>query len=274
MRGFWLKDENGTVESLNGKPSGVWLTNPTGLGIDTDDNFVRCGASFFLPPDGTQDPQGVLQCDLVITPNFQYTNAYTQYTRFVDWLLSASELRLYYSPDGTLANAYYRRVRIPTLSKGDVKGGGLTCPTTIYALEPWRKDIQVQNMTLIDGEYVFDTTGFGHIAFPFRLEASCGLLNPSVSMTDADGTQIGRCKLNYSISQGDVFILDTRPDSAGVYKRDGSTGKETSLLQYLYLDADPFPQIPVYGGTITLSSDETISASGAQVAIYPMWRTV
>lgn len=270
MRGFWLKDEYGAIKALQG--GGVFYNLPTGLGFTLTDSFNHLGDGVFSRAESQSEKQTRLSGELVFTAGGQFEDAASQYGAFIDWLLVAKELTLLYDPGGDLANAMCRAVEITTLEKSELTAGALVCPVVIDCLEPWhRRDVRALAMTASGAALTLTPSVGGHMPAAFYLEVTGGLQYPEVVVTQG-GTELGRCKVNSTFATDEALILDTRPGSPGVWRRT-SAGTLVDRMQYVYLDYDPFPLLPVgYDTTITVTNNSTTIGAGS-VKIFEYYRS-
>lgn len=271
MRGFWLKDESGTTKSLNG--GGVFLDAPSGLGFTSSTGTAHLGGGVFADV-GEQDEQpDEIAGDLVFSAGGMFDDGYTQYRAFIDWLLAAGQLTLLYHPGGVLDAAYRRKAEIMSLSKGELSGGGLRCAVVFRCMEPWQfATPTAQAMTKSGATLTYDATVDGHRPAPFRLEVTGGLEYPEITVTNG-GEELGRCKVHAIITSAQTLVLDTRPDCAGVWRVD-STGAETDMMQYVYLEYDPFPMLPLGDGTQIKVTTSAVEIGEGSLTIYHSYRSI
>lgn len=271
MRGFWLRDENGVTVSLGG--DGIAWDGPTGLGFTVQDGANHLGNGVFAEAGSRDETPDELAGDLVFTAGGTFEDGYSRYRDFVNWMMSAQELTLIYDPGGVLASGYHRRVVFASLGKGEVYGGGLRCPVVMRCMEPWYNPAAAaQTMTVSGTTLILNPAVGGHRPAGFYLEVTGGLQYPNVIVTN-NGAEIGRCKINATFSTAQTLALDTRPDSCGVWRKD-SDGTMTDMMQYVYLDYDPFPLLPLgLGSQIKVTTENTQIGAGS-VTVYEYYRSV
>lgn len=131
LRKFWLENETGDSIPLNGE-RGIWLIDPTGLGITNNSSFTNFSNGFFKPVDADKDPQQTVAGDLYFIDPI---DPYVQYRRFIDWITESQTLYLVYSP---ITAQYRRKIRFSTISKEELlTQESLKCPIAMYGLTPW-----------------------------------------------------------------------------------------------------------------------------------------
>lgn len=271
MRGFWLKNESGVTVELNG--GGIVWDGPTGLGLTVQDGVNHLGNGVFAEAGAYDETPDEIAGDLVFTAGGTFADGYSRYRDFVNWALSAQELTLVYDPGGVLADGYHRRVILASLGKSEAYGGGVRCPVTLRCLEPWfNPSAAAQSMTVSGTALILNPTVEGHRPAAFHLEVTGGLQYPAVIVT-RNGAEVGRCKINATFSTAQTLVLDTRPSDCGVWRRD-SDGTMTDMTQYVYLDYDPFPLLPLGLGTQIQVTTESTQIGAGSVRIYEYYRSV
>ena len=151
MRLFWLENGSGERKPLNGE-EGIFLENPTGLGLESGDAYAGTGDGFFVRTKTAADKQLPIGGDLI----FLKPRPYALYTAFMDWVLRSQELTLVYQP---ATQDYRRRVTLSAADKGEkARTGVLTVPVKLLPLTPWYTQ-KVETYTLgieEDGFRVWD----------------------------------------------------------------------------------------------------------------------
>lgn len=290
MRRFYLENAAGDRVGLNGE-TGIYLQNPTGLGITLSPASVDLGHGFFAEANEQAEPQTPVVCDLIFTGNAPYA----AYQALADWLAAAGTVYVCYAPGGV---EYRRRTTLSYLTKTELGGARwITCPAAFLPLTPWYRPVAVSaDTTTGDNALVLDMDGRlldsavlgetaepgqsaaiaagGHIATAFELRYTGQLVNPVVRLVGAQsGNEYGRCALAATIADGETLIYSTQYDDARVQKLNGY-GVLVDLLGAADLAYDPFPRAPVTETcTLILTSDTALSRSAA-VTIYYYYRTV
>ena len=144
LRKFWLENETGDSIPLNGE-RGVWLIDPTGLGVNHNSSFTDYSYGFFHPIEAEKDPQQTIAGDLYfIDP----TDPYMEYKRFVDWVSRSNVIYLVYRPSSI---QYRRKIRLSYLTKTELMTQEcLKTPIAMYGLTPWFTTVERS----IDGAFV------------------------------------------------------------------------------------------------------------------------
>ena len=131
LRKFWLENETGDAIPLNGE-QGIWLVDPTGLGMASNSSFTDFGHGFFRSVDKNKDPQQTVAGDLYF---IDHRNPYVEYKRFADWVVKAETLYLVYQPTSI---QYRRKVLLSSITKEELLTQELLkCPVAFYGLTPW-----------------------------------------------------------------------------------------------------------------------------------------
>lgn len=131
LRKFWLENETGDAIPLNGE-QGIWLVDPTGLGMASNSSFTDFGHGFFRSVDKNKDPQQTVAGDLYF---IDHRNPYVEYKRFADWVVQAETLYLVYQPASI---QYRRKVLLSSITKEELLTQELLkCPVAFYGLTPW-----------------------------------------------------------------------------------------------------------------------------------------
>ena len=290
MRKFYIENSLGSRQSLNGE-KGIFLSNPTGLGVNLSPSFADIHKGFFRPISGDSEPQSTIAGDLV----FIGDNAYADYRAFVDWCAVSDDLFLIYKPYGN--TEFYRKVRINYLTKTELTDTRwLSVPMSLACLTPWyRATPSKMTMSTEEGnvmQYPFsyasdliysssnagsmavDLGTAGHIPAAFVLNYSGEIINPKITLKGSTtGQTYGVCALNITLAAGEQIEVSTQYGNSYAHKMDGS-GKVSDILECVDLAYEPFPRIPVSEDcTLYLGADEIIRGS-ATVRVYYYYRSV
>lgn len=291
MRRFFLENEKGDRWEL-GKSTGVYVTNPTGLGTALGQNFTDLGHGFFAPVNADAEPQTAVCCDFKIVG----PKPYSVFTSFAAWISAAGdELRFGYAPEAT---EYLRRVKLAYLNKTELEGARwMTCPAAFQPLTPWYRPVPGTQQTETPDDALFlDTAGSvldvnvlidsteagqnatvppaGHLPPALVLRYSGALTNPVIRVVGTQsGTEYGRCDLAATIGAEETLVWSTEFNAARVEKITAE-GERVSLLDAADLAFDPFPHPSAAEPLrVNLGSDTPISRAAAVTAYY-YYRTV
>ena len=78
MRKFYIENGLGSRQSLNGE-KGIFLSNPTGLGVNLSPSFADLHKGFFRPISGDSEPQSTIAGDLVFIGDNAYLHHHRQH---------------------------------------------------------------------------------------------------------------------------------------------------------------------------------------------------
>lgn len=290
MRKFYLEDEIGNRQSLNGAGSAVFLSAPTGLGVSMESSFVALQSGFFLDTGNNAEAQANIVCDFVFIKN-----AYADYRAFINWITAAQELYFVYCPYGD--EEFYRRVKLQYVTKTELTAGKwLTAPVSFLALTPWYKaapgtlELSREADSVIRYAFAYTTdlsycsgragsmtaeiTPEGHLPAAYDLTIRGPLRNPMLTLLDGTTEKpLGKCVISDTISASETLSISTRYGDCYVRKTNAE-GVTTDLLDKLDLAFDPFPHIPQQRNCyVTLSAEETIEET-AQIKVYYYYRSV
>lgn len=291
MRQFFLENAAGKRYSF-GAATGVYVSNPTGLGVSLAASFTDLGHGFFTPANADAQPQTPVCCDIVATG----PDAYAQYTALLAFISAAGdELCFGYSPRGV---EYLRRVKLTDLSKTELTGGRwLTCPATFMPLTPWYRPVAgtqrletPDNALILDDEsklldmaILIDSTeagqnatiaAAGHLPTAVVLRYTGTLTNPIIRLVGtASGTEYGRCVIEVETGGADTLVWSTEFDHARV-EVVSADGAVTDLLGAVDLAHDPFPRPATSEPLLVNLSSETALTRAASVTAYYYYRSV
>lgn len=286
MRKFFL--ENGKGDRwVMGRETGVYVSNPSGLGASLAQNFTDLGHGFFSPVNAEAEPQTAVNCDFIIAA----AKPYSVFTSFAAWIAAAGDdLRFGYAPEAT---EYLRRVKLAYLNKTELEGARwMTCPASFQPLTPWYRPVAGTQQTetpddalfLDDADSVLDVavlidsteagqnatvTPAGHLPAALTLRYSGALTNPVIRVVGTQsGREHGRCVIEGRVAEGETLVWSTEFDDSRVEKV-AADGTATSLLDAVDLAFDPFPHPDASEALrVNLSSDTPISRAAAVTAYY------
>lgn len=290
MRKFYIENGRGARLPLNGE-SGIFLSNPTGLGMTLSPSFADLHKGFFRAINGESEPQATVACDLVFTGS----DAYKDYRSFVDVCSATDELVLVYNPSGT--TEFFRGVRINYLTKTEltdtrwlVVPTSLACTTPWYRATPSRMSMSSEQGNVLQYPFSFtsnlsysssnagsmaaDLGAAGHIPAAFVFTYTGAIINPKLTLKGAtSGKVYGICSLNATLNQGETLEISTKYGDSYVTITD-SKGITEDVLESINLAYEPFPRIPIDEDcTLFLSADEAIRGDAA-VRVFYYYRSV
>ena len=266
MRRFYLENEYGDRVGLNNE-TGIFLTEPSGLGLEFSDSFADIGEGFFkLTNKGHQ--QKTISCKI----NFVGANPYTDYNKFITWCMKSKELYLVYGVpifnNTEQEIQYYIHVEIANIQKGEINlAGYLEAPANFLYLSPWYLPTPVNpvNTGLIDEAFRFNLKRFdiaplaplqikdyeaiiepqGHLPAAFEVEYTGVIHDPVIKLVGVTGKEYGRCEITQIVNVSTTKItLSTKYDNPFV-KMVTDKGVETNLLPKVNLIYNPFFKMPV-----------------------------
>lgn len=243
MRLFYLENEVGDRMPLNNE-TGIFLSEPEGLGLDFGDTFASSGNGFFVLASSKYN-QKVIGGKL----NFM-EDPYNKYHEFIGWLYRSQKLYFVYNPFGT---EYYLDVRIGSLEKTEInKLGYMEIPAKFVCLSPWYiKDhsdgeISYASEDDTDEEVMLRIQPKGHIPASIKLLFHYPIFigNDFVLIGADTGNEYGRLSLSYA-SRDENNILDYSSDYRDSHVYEINVLKEkTDLIQYVNLSYNPFFRVP------------------------------
>lgn len=288
MRMFYLRKDTGEKIGLNNE-TGIFLSEPSGLGLEFGDNYADIGEGFFRMISKVHN-QKTIQCKL----NFVSSNPYDTYNKFITWCMSANKLYLIYKP---LNTEYYIRTEIATFEKGEInKYGYLEVSASFLYLSPWYTPtplniafIGIENpftvgVSKLDGpdvlvastidKYAAEISPSGHLPAAFYLEYHGIAENPEITLEGlVTGTVYGDCKIDERFTANTGFKLSTAYEDAYV-KKILANGSETDLLSDVDLSLEPFFKMPTTEPCILRLIDDGALHGELSAKIYYYYRSV
>lgn len=287
MRKFYFENEAGERYPLNGERA-VWLENPAGLGYAAVEKFADNKNGFFKPTNKTI-AQGNVLGDLVFVKS-----AYQEYEKLINWMATADPLRLVYEPFA--GTEYYAQVRVKSITKTELGiGKWLRCSLSLATVTAWYKNTPVVleiadrsgivafqwDVTKYDGpaiyggaadnSYSVTFTPEGHFDAALIIDWTGAANKPVFILTDTDGSEIGRCAIDYSLQATDELIISTDYNDSFVKLRRG--GADIDLLPYVNLAYDPFFRAPA-DHEVTLRVTAASLSGSANVSVHSYYRSV
>lgn len=289
MRKFYLQKETGERIGLNNE-TGIFLSNPEGLGLNFGDNFADIGEGFFRMIAKKYN-QNAITCKI----NFVNEDPYTTYNNFVSWCMLAKKLYLVYAP---ISTEYYIQIEIESIEKGEInKYGYLECSANFIYLSPWylpsplnisfigldntafRLDVSRLDGTDILASSVADSYSAqidpaGHLPGAFYIEYHGLAENPIVLLTGAiSGEVYGKCAISGSFAQNTGFKLSTRYEDAYI-KKVLSNGTEVDILDDVDLSFEPFFKLPLTESCLLKVTDDGVLHGDLSAKVYYYYRSV
>lgn len=288
MRKFYIENESGVRKSLNGE-NGIRLTDPEGLGYETDPEYSAVSKGFFQNTRDNTEVQGTIAGNLNFTQN-----AYSKYKCFVDWLAGAKKLTFIYSPDG---NEYCRDVEVGFLTKAELGAAKwLTVPFQLLGLTPWYKKTPrrigadsgsggtMRYPFRYDSDLRYGTSGSSYTArFTVEGHLPCAIVyrytgsavNPDIRCYNADGDIIGEISITGTFTATDTIEISSVPGACGIRKiTEGGTSTDLITAGMVDISKEIFPLIPPNEYcSIRIDADSALSGE-AEVLIYSYYRSV
>ena len=258
MRKFYLENEKGDRIGLNNE-SGIFLTDPDGLGIEFEDTFSDLTEGFYRSV-----ARKYVQKEFTCKLNF-LDDPYGSYNKFSSWCMAAKKIFLIYIPK---TREFFAQVEIQSATKKELnKYGTLVSELSIKYLTPWylksplvitfRSDEITPftwDQSTLDGpdilvsslgdEYSAEIEPSGHLPGALEIEFEGVAENPEFLLIGSEsGTVYGDCEIDGDFSAGQKLLISTAYGDSYVKKIDGDM--ETNLLRYVNLAKEPFFKIPL-----------------------------
>lgn len=288
MRLFYLQNESGIRIPLNNE-TGIFLTEPEGLGLEFGDTFADIGEGFFRMVS-KKHTQKVISAKLNFTKD-----CYLSYNNFTNWCVQAKQLYFIYKPSLT---EYYIHVEIESFEKTEInKFGYLSCALKLKYLSPWYIPFPTSFSTIglgnrafrwnvsrfgngdmlsgMAGEsYSVEIQPGGHLPGAIKLKYVGRASNPSFTLIGAEsGIEYGKCLINKEFPDQSTIELSTMYEDSYVKSYD-LIRNETNLLQYLDLTHEPFFKVPLNERCILKIEDDGSLNGQLSGFIYFYYRSV
>ena len=217
---FYIMNEKAVRWPLNSPEQGVF-TNPSGFGIDNENNYLKVGDVWLQNSSELKQP----------TPsgNIVFTqNHYQAFHEFLQFINTAKQLVLVYRPSG-LASEYFAEVDLVSIQKGGYTKGSafvvpvkFVCKSLFYTEEKFEYHIKKADREVRwdfkwetkfnDASYVyFVFDNDGHVDAPFILSFIGYCLNPEVTVVH-EGKEIYKSKFSIEMKNTDRLVLSTFDD--------------------------------------------------------------
>lgn len=294
MRQFYLINKDGTKYNLINDSTKAFLWQPSGLGFSYDKEYMESEGFFFEMGSAVSQ---VAKTGILVF----YTDPYTQYKAFMDYISSSTGLRLAYCPKNTW---YYVDIDIELVEKSELElDGTLQCTISMLPKTPiylpyelhidlsgdLGSSIKQYSYTNLISDYAYkydykysNTAVAGEIEFNIPAQMDSGMeitINGAISSPElefyADGVKIGEIDLtSISVGVGEYVRYSSIPTSAGIYRYSG--GVETDITQQIGLNPDypAFFLLPPYKTIKAVLSADILSGTSASIKVYEYFRSV
>lgn len=294
MRLFYIENEVGARIPLNDE-DGIFLYQPTGLGISFSNDYSESGDGFFFRTKA-KDSRTSPNFTLIFTGH-STESPYERYRSFLGWAMPAKELFLIYKPYGT--REFYKKIDIERIDKGELdEYGMLRCSTSFTPLTPWylpvplHVDFGEEDPNAMEYDFVYDEdpdtyliyavgskdysaeiSASGHIDGALLITYSGYALNPEFQLMGlATRTIYGTCKVEGEIESGEKLILSTAEQDSYIKKIDAN-GNEIDLLDSIDITTNPFFRVPLSEPCEVSISGESLLGT-AEMKLYSYYRGV
>lgn len=236
---------DGTRLDLNGE-NGLYYVNPKGLGTENANQIASIHDNGFFLNTHSAVKSGTITGDLVIQ------SGYTGYKTFVDALMTAEKIVIAYKPNGT---EYLCRVALNFVTKTEVGvRGAIVVPLSFVKLTPWYAGQS------ISASNAFAVTVGGQLETGIKLSTTSALVNPTIIMSDSDGT---------------FAYVDLNLTTASGGRLEYSNDYDDCYIRYNGVDIISLADLsqPLFGRS---KKQFTVRLTGANMtaSIYRYWRTV
>lgn len=290
MRKFYFLNDSGERWPLQGE-KGVYLTDPTGLGVSLAQTYADLQNGFFVGVSSANEPQSAPHATLLFV-----RPAYATYRQLINWLAAAGSLELVYCPFGS--DEFHRRVDVQAISKGELdEHAFLSCELSMLARSPWFKAaaarLEISSETvdeslrydivytddLIYGEDATSSLSGtlhpnGHVPAAISVTFYGGAASPVISLTgQLTGKLYGACRISDTLAVGETLLFSSDYLDSHVYKLTAQ-GETVDLLAKIDISGDPFFRLPLTEPcTLTIAAQAAISGA-ADVEVFYYYRSV
>lgn len=281
IRNFYFENEIGQridCQKINGN---LFFYNVTGLGYEEEIEYVQIGNNFV--PNKSKIKQNQICGDLEF-----YNMTYDEYCNFVDFILTAKELKLVYIPKRNRRTEYFRDIDLFKIDKAEEDEYNiLSCPIAMNAKSLWYEqkeivyDIKTQEnevrwnfrfnskfVNYNNRNIIFENKG--HAEAPIKLEMMGYLINPSI-LISVNGKELYGLHLNLTLLEGEKLLYFTKDTDLYIYKQDAE-GNLTNLFEDLDLNRVNFFKLPKGLCEISLTAENNVQ--NAKLTIYVEYKAV
>lgn len=245
IRNFYFENETGKridCQKVNGN---LFLHNVSGLGYEENIEYEQVGNTF------VQTNKELVQNTINGELEF-YDMTYDEYCDFVDFILTATSLRLIYVPKKSNRIEFYRDIDVCEIDKTEEDDYNiLTCPitvkckslwykenTTIYKIEPIEDEIRWDFKW--DSKFTdYDTRSLnyinkGHIEAPILVEIDGHIVNPKMELY-VEGELHQTVTFNIEIQEFEKLLYGTKENEFYINKQN-TNGTIKSLFNLDVID--------------------------------------
>lgn len=281
IRNFYFENEKGQRIDCQKIDGNLFFYNVAGLGYEEDVEYVQVGDNFI--PNKRKLKQNQISGDLEF-----YDMTYDEYCNFVDFILSASSLKLIYVPKKTVRTEYYRDIDVVKIDKTEEDDcNTLTCPILMNAKSLWYEAKEVvYNIDTVTNELRWDFEwdavfssydnrnivfeNKGHAEAPFKLELNGEVINPIITILE-DEKEVKKLNLTgLRIEIGESFVYNTKDTEQAIYKINETT--KENLFKFLNPNFINFYKLRKGVSTIRLEAENEITSG--KLTIYVQYKAV
>lgn len=281
IRNFYFQNEIGQridCQKINGS---LFFYNVSGLGYEEEIEYEQVDDNFIVNKRIMKQNQ--INGDLEF-----YDMTYDEYCNFVNFILSASSLKLVYVPKKTIRTEYYRDIDLFKIDKSEEdEYKTLVCPISMNATSLWYEAKEVvYAIDTVDNELRWDFewdaifTAYddrnitfknkGHVEAPFKLELDGEVINPIITILE-DNKEVKKLDLTgLTIKDEEKFVYDTKGPFQSIYKL--SEGEKINLFNFLNPNFINFYKLRKGESTIRLEAENEITSG--KLTIYIQYKTV
>ena len=251
MRKLWLVNDLGEEYRFD-YSSMTLISSITGLGFQKTNTYFDFD-NIYRKIDETIPTQ-----DIVF--NLAFLRKYHGFKRFLSFLETSHELKLYYTSDDTK----YSYVEVESLSKTEISGGTLTSELKLKRLSYWYKDViseVVINVAKSGKIYPFkypytysksskgkmELTNNGYAKAPLKITIEGNVSNPEIIVTKGE-EEVSKLKIYYESTDCKI-VVDAFPTRQSITIEE----KGSVMDAYEYQDFSKDNFIFLEHGTYTLT---------------------
>lgn len=282
IRNFYFENELGERIDCQKIDGNLFLHNVSGLGFEKNIEYVKIGNSYVKNKDTLI--QNIITGELDF-----YDMTYDEYISFIDFVLTAKELKLVYIPKRKNRKEFYRDIDLIKIEQnGEDDYNIMTSPITLYCKTLWYEyDEIVYTLTKKSNEITWDFkwdsifpsndirnlvfTNKGHVEAPFCVEISGGIKNPKITILDENDNILNELSFkNLVVESSEKFKYCTK--DTDMYVCIMSENSTRNLMDNLNVNNVNFFKIPKGTSKIRLSGDSEII--NAKLIIYVQYLAV